>query len=205
VDTGLFEALLLQYNLLDRKNENVLKYAYDKGLGVVIMNALSGKALKDNKLSFLNIEDIVPKGTMELALNFVLSQTFIHTVLLGMDNKEMVDAAIKITNGKRFSDEELSYLLKLVNEEKIRLAIPCTGCNYCMPCIQGIEIPDVIGILNQYSILEMKNTFIREYSLLSIPAECCIVCKICMEKCPNNINIPEIMGKAVKSFGNVIS
>jgi predicted aldo/keto reductase-like oxidoreductase len=45
IDTGEFEGALVQYNLLDRKNEDVIAYAHEKGLGVAIMGPVGGGAL----------------------------------------------------------------------------------------------------------------------------------------------------------------
>lgn len=43
IDTGkVFSSMLVQYNLLDRKNEEMINYAHDQGLGVVIMGPVGG-------------------------------------------------------------------------------------------------------------------------------------------------------------------
>ena len=38
VDTGYFESITLQYNMLDRKNEDGIAYAHENGMGVVTMD-----------------------------------------------------------------------------------------------------------------------------------------------------------------------
>jgi predicted aldo/keto reductase-like oxidoreductase len=45
IDSGLFESVLLQYNLLDRSNEDNIIYARSKGLGVVVMGPIGGGRL----------------------------------------------------------------------------------------------------------------------------------------------------------------
>ncbi|MCX6142124.1 MAG: hypothetical protein NTZ35_02790, partial [Ignavibacteriales bacterium] len=190
-------------NIINRKYESVLRHAFDNGLGVVIMSALAGRALADNKLSLLTMEKDGNEGTSTkaIALNYVFSQPFVHSVFLGLDSSDAIVEAVDILRGRRYSPAELEEISKLVDEEKVRLSIPCTACNYCMPCVQGIDIPGVIDLVNQYSILKLERTFSRDYATLRIPAECCIGCDSCKDKCPNGINIPEIMEKAVKTFG----
>ena len=201
-DTGIFDVIMLPYNIINRKYESVLRYAYDNGLGVVIMSALAGKALADNKLSLLTIEEHGNESTSTkaIALNYVFSQPFIHSVFLGMDTIDAIVEAVDTLHHRRYLPAELEEISNLVDEEKVRLSIPCTECNYCMPCIQGIDIPGVIDLVNQYCILKLERTFSRDYAMLQIPAECCIGCDSCKDKCPNGINIPEIMEKAVKTF-----
>ena len=42
---GLFESVLMQYNLLDRANEDAMRNAREKGLGTVIMGPVAGGRL----------------------------------------------------------------------------------------------------------------------------------------------------------------
>lgn len=202
IDTGMFDVLLLQYNIINRRNETVLRYAHGKGIGVVIMSALAGKALVDNKLSLLTTDEFGDESvsTKAMALNYAFSQPFIDSVLVGMESTRDVDEAIEVLDGKRYTESDLEHLSTLVDEERVRLSIPCTGCQYCMPCVQGIDIPRVIDLMNQYCLLNMQSTFSRDYAVLQNPAECCIACDTCRDICPNRINVPEMMKKAVEMF-----
>jgi len=202
IDTGMFDALLLQYNLINRRNEGVLRYAHEKGLGVVTMSALAGKALVDNKLSLLTTGEIGDESvsTKAMALNYAFSQPFIHSVLVGMESMQALDEAIDVLEGERYTEPDLEHLSTLVDQERVQLSIPCTGCQYCMPCVQGIDIPRVIDLMNQYCLLNMRSTYSREYALLQNPAECCIACDTCRDKCPAGINIPEMMKKGAGMF-----
>lgn len=47
IDTGHFESMAVQYNLLDRANEQAIHHAHEKGLGVVIMGPVGGGRLAD--------------------------------------------------------------------------------------------------------------------------------------------------------------
>ena len=46
IDTGkVFDSMLVQYNLLDRSNEEMIDYAHEKRLGVIIMGPVGGGRL----------------------------------------------------------------------------------------------------------------------------------------------------------------
>jgi len=205
IDTGMFDAVLLQFNIINRRNENVLRYAHENGLGVFTMSAMAGKALADNKLSLLTADGHGGErvSTKAVALNYVFSQPFIHCVLVGMDSLQALDEAINVLDGERYPGEELENMSKLVDEERVRLSIPCTACQYCMPCVQGIDIPGIIDLVNQYCLLHTRSTFSRDYATMRNPAECCIACGTCIDKCPAKIDVPEIMKKAVEMFSAV--
>jgi len=64
IDTGVFEAVLCQYNILDITNKEAIRYAREKGVGVFIMGPLAG-----GRIVSLNVS-----GIKELALRFVFSE-----------------------------------------------------------------------------------------------------------------------------------
>ncbi|MFQ5606068.1 MAG: aldo/keto reductase [bacterium] len=204
IDSGWFAAVILQFNLLQRKYESVMRYAFESGLGVMTMNPLAGGALVDANLYLTeNAQNHDDHKTAESALKFVLSQPFIHSVLSGMQSIEIIDANVHTVHQKNFSQKEIQHLNQRISEEKVKLLIPCNGCNYCMPCPQGIDIPAVLKIWNQYNILQGNKMYSREYEALPVPAECCIHCESCQDKCPQQIAIPDRMDEASELFSQL--
>ncbi len=112
----------------------------------------------------------------------------------------MIDENIDTVHKKDFSPERIVRLNEKIARSRAGVMAPCTSCNYCAPCTQGIDIPRVIEIYNHYSILEGKGMFVRDYAMLPAPAECCIRCEARVEKCTQHIDIPEIMEKAARLF-----
>ena len=201
VDTGIFEAVILSYNILKRNYEAAMKYAFDKGLGVIVMNPLLGGTLADLAMPPAELTyKHHAKNMAMLGLNFVLSQPFIHCVLSGMESKMIIDENIEVVNKSRLPEEEIANLKEWVDKKKERNLIPCTSCGYCLPCTQGINIPEVIRILNEYAVFEGKKVVSRQYSMLSATAECCIRCNLCFEKCTQHIKIPDVMENAARLF-----
>ena len=196
IDTRLFEAVILPFNLLQRDYEETMKYAYNRGLGVIVMNPLAGGVLARSSF-FLDKAEEAKKNhrSGELALNFVLSQPFVHSALSGMESENIIEENVRIADIQRLDAEECSRLSERIAR---RAVIPCTSCNYCYPCTQGINIPEVIRMVNNYSIVKDHHFFYLDYSKLLVTAECCIQCELCVERCPHHIAIPEIMDKADK-------
>ena len=91
IDNGHgLETVLLQYNLLDRTNEEMIRYAAQKGLGVAVMGPVGGGRLAaptelSQKLGSGNLH------TYELALRFVLGNPDVSVALSGMQTCTMVE------------------------------------------------------------------------------------------------------------------
>jgi predicted aldo/keto reductase-like oxidoreductase len=82
--------------------------------------------------------------------------------------------------------------------------VGCTGCNYCMPCPKGINIPAVFSAYNEsYSLGWYSGVF---HYLTSVGAgrpnphlaSDCIACGACAKKCPQHIDIPTELAAARK-------
>ena len=70
------------------------------------------------------------------------------------------------------------------------VSIPCTGCDYCNVCPQGIAIPQIFAIWNQRQLdgdgRKAKKAYLELGDRL---ADKCVQCGACVEKCPQNIEI----------------
>lgn len=201
LDTDLFDAVILPFNLLNRHYESVMRRAADKGLGVLAMNPLVAGALTSSALYTAPFSAWSPAELASQALNYVLSQPFIHCALSGMESAGIIDANVQTVMQPRLSAAEIDRMNAIISRDRARRYIPCTACGYCLPCTQGIDIAAVIEILNQYSLLQGENLYHRDYALLGVPAECCIACGQCVEKCPQKLNIPALMTRAAELFG----
>lgn len=74
--------------------------------------------------------------------------------------------------------------------------VPCTGCNYCMPCPQGINIPGCFAAYNA-SFAYGRWTGLSQYFIASAVRTAspklvsnCIHCGKCAWHCPQQIDIP---------------
>ncbi len=204
IDTGRFSAVILSYNLLRREYEDVMRYAHGNGLGVIVMNPLAGGALARPDL-YLRDDGAGGGETADIALNFVLSQPFVHAALSGMASEVIIDANVRTVDGPRLDKGSMERLNRRISRRKADALIPCTACGYCLPCTQGIDIPAVMAIRNRYAILGSGRVFDRDYALLPAPADCCIGCGSCAERCTQSIDIPAVMESAARMMGEPVT
>jgi predicted aldo/keto reductase-like oxidoreductase len=224
VDYYDWDIAQIQYNYLDtnlQAGEKGLKYAHSKGIAVVIMEPLKGgKLVKPPREAIEIMESAKNKKTpVEWALQFLWNRPEVATVLSGMGSKQMVDQNCEIADRSGINtlskeDEEIIERLAKVYNDKI--LVPCTGCEYCMPCPQGVNIPRNFAILNDVNINTSrlwKWMTARSYRSLADTKEklngkypngnasVCTRCDKCLEKCPQNIAIPDELEKVHAIFG----
>jgi len=194
IDTGYFESILLQYNILDRSNEKVIDYAHDKGLGVAVMGPVGGGKLAAPSTK---LKSMMPEAnsSVETALKFVWANKKVDIALSGMKNAKMVKENVKIaTEAGDLSLDEKERIEAMVEENKKMLDLYCTGCEYCLPCPQGINIPEIFELRNYYEVYGLKEHAREKFIKLLEDAEKtspdhCIECGQCEEKCPQNLKI----------------
>jgi predicted aldo/keto reductase-like oxidoreductase len=93
------------------------------------------------------------------------------------------------------SEEELSLVAQAREAYQALCAIPCTACQYCLPCPNGVAIPGIFDIYNGYLMFGDEERSRMSYGWLDekTRADACIECGECLEKCPQGIDIPEWM------------
>jgi uncharacterized protein len=197
IDTGYFETVLCQYNLLDRSNEAGIAHAKEKGLGVVIMGPVGGGRLGAPSQIISNLLPGKITSSAEIALRFVMTNTNVTCALSGMGSLEMVEENARVaSNVSSLSPEELVAINASMDQNKKLAELYCTGCNYCMPCPNEVNIPLNFQIMNYHRVYELTDYAKEEYKKIGTVdwlkgknAEACIECGICEEKCPQKIQI----------------
>jgi len=212
IDTGYFELMLVQYNIIDQVNKEMIAYAAKKGLGVAIMGPVGGGRLAGSPppsmKQWLSDER---KNFVDLALKFVLSDSNVSVALSGMGSEEMLEDNLALVTRKEYNH--------FIYDEKVRIeAIAkkfkelcdnvCTGCGYCMPCPNEVNIKLIFDYLIRYQIYgqeEAKRFYTDIGNVRWAPgknAEACIECGECLEKCPQNIPIIEQLKEAHRILGD---
>lgn len=197
IDTGKFETVLCQYNLLDRSNEAAIAHAKAKGLGVVIMGPVAGGRLGSPSETIKNMLPGKINSSAEIALRYVLTNTGVACALSGMGSMEMVEENVKVaSNDTPLSVDELEKIAASMEENKKMSDLYCTGCNYCMPCPHEVNIPLNFQIMNYHRVFGITDYAKGEYANIGKfdwakgkKADACVECGICEEKCPQKIEI----------------
>ena len=203
IDNGYaMESVLLQYNLLDRANEEMIQYAAQKGLGVVVMGPVGGGRLAaPTELSHkLGSGDL---HTYELALRFVLGNPGVSCALSGMQNTTMVEQNAAVASLEEpMTEEQWRKVGEGLEDLKKFSELYCTGCGYCQPCPKGINIPKIFQAytyLNVYGLTETaKNTwngYLNDQKNPGVSPSECINCGYCERKCPQHLKVRELLKK----------
>jgi len=198
IDTGLFVSILLQYNLLDRHNEEGIAHAKEKGVAVEVMGPVGGGRLGYPSDKAAGMVGEV-KSTPELALRFVLANEGVTVAFSGMSTMEQLEENVEtVRRAGKLGAADFRRIEEAIQERKKLAGLYCTGCNYCMPCPHGVDIPRNFEILNLERIFGLTEYARRQYAELKGKAALCTLCGRCLETCPQDIDIPSRLGEAVK-------
>jgi uncharacterized protein len=201
-----WEFCQIQYNYMDTDNQagtKGLKYAASKGLGVVIMEPLLGGRLANPPKRILDIlnESKHEPGPVDLALQWIWDQPEVSLILSGMSTMAQVEGNL-VSAGRSgigtLKKSEHELIDRIRKKYRSMLPIPCTGCGYCMPCPNGVDIPGNFELFNNGFIHEDMRTARTSYARFVPEGEragACTHCMTCEEKCPQKINISELMPK----------
>ncbi|MDY2777830.1 MAG: aldo/keto reductase [Collinsella sp.] len=191
-----------------------LNAAADRGLAVFVMEPLLGGRLADRLpaeaariLSASADPDL--HGPVDWALSWVWDHPQVTMLLSGMDHPEQVEANARVADlaVPGFMDEGRLDAIRAVVEVLGRTdRIPCTGCNYCMPCPHDIDIPGCFAAYNA-SFAHGWFTGISQYLTASAVrtkeprlVDNCVGCGLCARHCPQGIDIPSRLGDVRKRF-----
>lgn len=202
LDAFDWDMCLIQYNYMDEHTQagrKGLYHAHEKGIPVMIMEPLRGGRLVNNlpgEASDIFKNHPVQHTPAQWAFRWLYNQPEITVVLSGMNTDEMVDDNVKTATETKIGEltaADEAMLKGVVRAINAKLKVPCTGCGYCMPCPQKINISGTFSAYNRkYS--DSNFAGLREYvkctlSKDSAPASACIGCGKCEQHCPQAIEI----------------
>jgi hypothetical protein len=205
----------MQYNFLDEELQagtEGLKYAASKNMAVMIMEPLRGGVLagKLPKEVVKTYRDSgLQRSAAEWGLRWVWNHPEVTVVLSGMNDESQITENLKTAETalpNSMNPDELATVSKVADSYKRLTKVPCTGCAYCMPCPQGVNIPNNFNIYNQYYMFGEKTESRGMYAVMLMglmtgkraDASLCINCGKCTKHCPQHIAIPTEL-KSVKS------
>ncbi len=200
INDNLFEGVLLGYNVLNYPyREKAMKVAYEKGLGVTIMNPLGGGVIPQNPKIFGFIRENQDETIAQAALRFVVSQKEVTSALTAMTTMEEVVENVKA--GETVAEIPPERMEEIKKNLSAGLNGLCTGCKYCEECPADIKISGYMLTYNEKIISnrtdeEMKKEvhYNREWSFLAgstARATDCTECGRCEQLCTQKLPIIE--------------
>jgi predicted aldo/keto reductase-like oxidoreductase len=188
-----------------------MRYAASRGVAVVIMEPLLGGKLANppRKVRQLMEAHPVARSPVEWALDWLWDQPETAVLLSGMSNIEQTRENLRYaerSSADMLTDADRELIARIQAVFKSYENIPCTKCAYCMPCPSGVDIPGNFDAYNMGFLFDDIEVGRNEYSRMrmfgepSSMASACVGCRSCEPKCPQRIEISELMPRIDKAL-----
>lgn len=196
-----FEGVTLGYCAINFPyRARALEAAEKLGIGVVTMNPLSGGLIPRNAERFAFLRGPDDPSVVAAALRFNVSHPAITCALVGFTETREVDEAVSaVENFEPYDQQRIDAIRSDVIESFNDL---CTGCGYCLPCPEGIDIPRMMDVYNWMMLRSDRQTVMGRmgghWHLSAKDAEACTGCGECEERCTQQLPIRERMKEISK-------
>ena len=224
IDFYDWDVVQIQYNYMDtavQATTEGLLYAGSKNMAVVVMEPVKGGQLANppQEAKEIMARSKVRRSAVDWALQYLWNLPEVSVVLSGMSSQKQLDENVASADRSgigSLDEHDLMIVDDLVRIYRQKILINCTACKYCMNCPYGVNIPENFGIIS--NIASETKWYRRWFAkrsyrkLVGDPeklnsektngnALICTDCGICIEKCPQGINIPEELKKVDQVLG----
>jgi uncharacterized protein len=218
VDANNWVMCQIQYNFLDehlQAGTEGLHYAASRKLAVMVMEPLRGGSFTGKvpvEVQRLYADSKLGWSPAEWGLRWVWNHPEVTLALSGMNDEAQVIENIKIASQalpNSMTPDQLAVIKKVKAAYRRLMKVSCTGCSYCMPCPEGVNIPGNFSIYNDYWMFSDEQTSRNLYALVLMggfsgersDAGLCKQCKKCVERCPQHLDIPGQLKEVSKTLG----
>jgi predicted aldo/keto reductase-like oxidoreductase len=197
VDCGEFLCATISYSLANLRHEEQVRYATQKGVGVIAMNPLGGGGLADKTQEDIQFLAEGGDGPAYGALRFVLANKNVATSLIGFQNSDEFEPDFAALEGADKLDENYrTSLITKMAESRFPEGHFCTGCGYCKACPRNVDPPKLMMALRDFDRTEADpetlGAWLQSRYIGTSPQEIlaqCTECGECEEKCTQHLKI----------------
>ncbi len=202
-----WDMVQIQYNFMDVFNQagtRGLELAGSRGIPVVIMEGLLGGRLSRAPANVRALYEAFPaeRSPVEWAFRWLCNHREVSVVLSGCNEREQIEENLRIFDTVEsgiMTAEELKLMEDVRAAYLSRTRAGCTGCRYCMPCPNGVDIPGLFSVWNNVSLYETDPKWdwnLRRISENGAGADKCVGCGACEAACPQHLDIIELLQEA---------
>jgi predicted aldo/keto reductase-like oxidoreductase len=203
----------IQYNYSDENFQagvTGLKRAAEKGIPVIVMEPLLGGKLANGLPPealrvFREANSDLPPAAW--GLKWLWNQPEVTVVLSGMSDLEQVRENTGIAGGAKpgmLSESENGVFERVAEILRASYRVQCTGCNYCMPCPENVNIPACFAAFNtsfsmgRWTGVQQYSTGTGQIKAIRNGAGQCVRCGLCETRCPQKIKIRDSLAMVKK-------
>ena len=187
IESGLYETLQYPLSYLSSEKElELVKLCEEHHMGFIAMKGLAGGLINNSRAAFAfmsQFDNVLPIWGIQ-------KMTELEEWLSYMDEPPALDAEISA-----FIEKEKQEL----NGEF------CRGCGYCMPCPAGILINNCARMSLMVRRAPSASWLNETWQANMKKIEDCLHCGQCMEKCPYELNTPELLQKNYEDYQKILA
>jgi hypothetical protein len=199
----------IQYNFMDEEYQAGtagLRLAAERQVGVIVMEPLRGGALAapgPGDVAAIWARAAERRSPAAWALRWVWNHPEVVMAVSGMNSLQQLEenlASAEFAEANVMGPEELALIGEVREVFRAKMKVNCTTCGYCLPCPNGVAIPDVLSNYNTSAMFDARATASAVYRLWVMAgghgADQCANCGECEPKCPQGIPIQEMLEQA---------
>ena len=208
IETGEFESVNIHYYYFNQRNLPALRRAAELDMGVLIISPTDKGGQLHKPPQYLK-ELTFPYHPITINHRFLLAHPEVTTVTVGASHPDEFTPHLKAleVNGP-LTDIEQSIIDRLDNQYKKLGNTFCTLCHKCLPCPEKINIPEVLRLRNLAMAFDMVEFGRYRYRMFENAdhwfggrkAIYCTRCNECLPRCPERLNIPDLLLDAHAMF-----
>lgn len=186
VESGLYETLQYPFSYLSGDEElELVEKCKDYDVGFIAMKAMGGGLISNSKASFAYInqfDNVLP--------------------IWGIQKMEELDEFLSYDENTILDDT----LKAEIEKDKVELGENfCRGCAYCMPCPEEINISLCARMSLWIRRFPSEPYMTEEYQEMMDNTLNCMECYACVDNCPYELDIPELLKENYEDYQNVLS
>jgi uncharacterized protein len=209
VETGVISVLTYPVNLAGHAapgRRELFDLCAERGVGIIAMKPYAGgKLLSESRTLELEHWHTGSGSTRKFdrhmsitpvqCLSYVLTQAGVVTAIPGCRELAHLEQALAYETAT-VKQRDFGWVLADYSEY-----VPgqCTYCNHCLPCPSGVDIGQVIRLLDEYDARPSPEIVAR-YRALPVLASECVQCYSCERRCPFSVGTVARLERAVSVF-----
>ncbi len=208
-ESGIVDLVMTQINLANHgspKRKEFLKACVSSGTGVIAMKPFAGGRLlqRNQTIAFssyhtasysIGKKKMPPEVTAKRCIDYILNLPGLSALIPGVANLQELEDCLSYYSATE-EEKDYSGLLKSFEEYE---SGECVYCNHCLPCPSGIDIGPMIKLYEMRDYVP-SDQLRKEYGSFENPASSCSECRLCIERCPFNVDVISMIKEISKYF-----